>query len=159
MILHLSEEVNYAMIDNLAKSINSLTKEDILHIYFTSTGGSPDVSEAFIKIVNLHKESIVIHFYGEIFSAAMIIFMKCDCKKEVLPDTRGMYHFSWQQLTIAEGGKPTDTYDIFSLSEMKKSKLRTIEYLSTTKLTAKEITSIKKGKDVYFSYSRMIELI
>ncbi len=159
MILHLSEEVNYSMLDILAKSINTLVKDDTLHIYFSSTGGSPDVAEAFIKIVNLHKESIVMHFYGEIFSSAMIIFMKTECKKEVLPDTRGMYHFSWQQLTIAEGGKPTDTYDIFSLSEMKKSKNRTIDYLMSTKLTTKEVTSIKKGKDVYFSYSRMIELI
>jgi len=68
MILHLAGEVNYNMVNELVKSINTLTKGDILNIYFTSPeGGSVDVGEALINIINLHKEVVSIHFYGEIF--------------------------------------------------------------------------------------------
>lgn len=160
MILNLSGEVNYNMLDSLIKSINTLTVGDILHIYFTCPdGGMTDVSEALITIINLHKEVIVINFFGEIFSSGMVIFLKTTCKKTLLPDTRGMYHFSWQTVNIAEGGKPTDPYDIFSLKEMKESKKRSVEYLSNTKLNDKEIKAIKQGKDVYFTYQRLTELI
>lgn len=89
----------------------------------------------------------------------MVMFLKTECPKTLLPDTRGMYHFSWQTVNIAEGGKPTDPYDIFSLKEMKESKKRSVEYLSSTKLNDKEIKLIKQGKDVYFTYTRLQELI
>jgi len=160
MILHLSGEVNYAMVNDLVKAINLLPKENILHIYFTSPeGGNVDVSLALLDIIELHKERIFMHFYGEIFSSGMVIFLKASCTKNLLPDTKGMYHFSWQELMIAEGGKPTDRYDIFSLKEMKEAKNRTMEYLATTKLNSKELRLIKQGKDVYFSYTRLKELI
>lgn len=160
MILNLSGEVNYNMLNELVKSINTLTKGDILNIYFTSPeGGMVDVAEVLIDIINLHKEVISMHFYGEIFSSGMVIFLKTECTKTLLPDTRGMYHFSWQTVNIAEGGKPTDPYDIFSLKEMKESKKRSVEYLSSTKLNEKEIKLIKQGKDVYFTHSRLQELI
>lgn len=160
MILNLSGEVNYSMLNDLVKSVNTLTVGDILHIYFTCPeGGMVDVSEALIQIINLHKEFIVMHFYGEIFSSGMMIFLKTKCDKTLLPDTRGMYHFSWQTINIAEGGKPTDPYDIFSIKEMKESKKRSLEYLSTTKLNDREIKLIKQGKDVYFTSLRLQELI
>lgn len=160
MILNLAGEVNYIMLNDLVKSVNTLTVGDILHIYFTSPeGGMVDVSEALIQIINLHKESITMHFYGEIFSSGMVIFLKTECNKTLLPDTRGMYHFSWQTVNIAEGGKPTDPYDIFSIKEMKESKKRSVEYLASTKLNDKEIKLIKQGKDVYFPYSRLRELL
>ncbi len=160
MTLHLSGEVNYAMLDNLVKAYNSLKEDEKLYIYLTSPeGGLVDVAEAIVDFINLDKETIAITFYGEVFSSGMHIFLKTECPKLILRDTRGMYHFSWQEMTISEGGKPTGAYDMFSLKEMKRAKNETIAYLKTTKLLDKEINAIKKGQDVYFSYARMLELI
>ena len=160
MILHLAGEVDYKMMDLLVKTFTFLEKGNNLHIYFTCPdGGSSDVGIAIIDFINKNKETIDITFYGELFSCGMVIFLGTECNKKILMDTRGMYHFSWQEMTISEGGKPTSEYDIFSMSEMKKSKGKTIDFLKTTKLNEKEISSIKKGKDIYFSHTRMLELI
>ncbi len=93
MIVNLSGEVNYEMFDTLIKAFNGLTKDDNLHIYFSSEGGLTDVSEAIIDFINKNKDYIGITFYGEVFSAGMTIFLKTNCNKYILPDTRGMYHF------------------------------------------------------------------
>lgn len=160
MILHLSGDVDYEMFNNLTKSFNMLKDEERLYIYFTCPqGGMTDVGEALVDFVNKNKDSIDIFFYGELFSTGMIIFLATDCQKEILKDTRGMYHFAWQEININQTGKPTEDYDIFSMKEMKRSKAQTIEFLKNTKLSDKELTLIKKGKDVYFSYDRMRELI
>lgn len=159
MILNLSGEVNYETLNQLVRGLNELRVGDNLHIYFTTEGGQVDVAESVIDIVNKNKDKIEIIFYGEVFSAGMYIFLKADCQKWVLPDTTGMYHYSWQEVTIKEGGKPSSAYDIFAMKEMKRAKTRTVEYLKTTKLTDKEVNSIKAGKDVYFSYERMLALL
>jgi len=160
MILHLSGDVNYEMFDELVKAFNSLTVGDYLHIYFTCPeGGSADVSEAIIDFINKNKDRISMTFYGELFSSGMVIFLAVECNKKILPCTRGMYHFSWQEMGISENGKPSTEYDNFSMKEMKKSKEISIAFLKRTKLSDKEITTIKRGKDVYFSYDRMLELI
>lgn len=160
MILHLSGEVDYEMFNNLVKGFNSLIKDDNLHIYFTSPiGGNADVSEAIVDFINKNKLHIGMTFYGELFSSGMVIFLATECQKAILPFTRGMYHFSWQEMSISETGKPSTEYDIFSMKEMRKSKDKSIAFLKKTKLSEKEIASIRKGKDVYFSHERMIELI
>ncbi len=160
MIVHLSGDVDYEMLDELVKAFNNLTKDDKFHIYFTCPmGGSADVSEAIIDFINKNKEHIGMTFYGELFSSGMVIFLAVQCSKKVLPFTRGMYHFSWQEMGISETGKPSTEYDIFSMKEMKKSKDVSLAFLKTTKLTEKEIATIKRGKDVYFSHERMLELI
>lgn len=160
MILHLCGEVDYKMFDSLVFALNNLKTDDNLAIYFSSPeGGSSDVAEAIIDLINKNKEYVGLVFYGENFSAGMCVLLRAECKKYLLPDTKGMYHFAWQEMIISEGGKPSDGYDIFSLKEMKKSKLRSIEYLKTTKLSPKEINDINKGKDVYFSFDRLLEII
>lgn len=160
MILHLSGDIDYKTMDSLVNAMNNLKSEDNLHIYFTCPeGGLTDVGEAVIDFINKNHSRIGMTYYGEIFSAGMVIFLKTKCLKFLLPDTRGMFHFAWQEVTITEGGKPTPGYDAFSMKEMKKSKQRSLEYLKTTKLSTKEINDIKKGKDVYFPYERLLELI
>ena len=160
MILHLSGDVDYKMFDDLVSSLNRLTVDDKLSIYFTCPeGGKADVCEAIVDLINKNANHIGMTFYGEIFSSGMVIFLKTQCSKSILPDTRGMYHFAWQEMTIGEGGKPLMKYDSFSMSEMKKSKLVTLEFLKTTKLLDTEIAKIKRGEDVYFTHKRLIELI
>lgn len=160
MLINLSGDVDYEMLNQLIKAINTLKQEETLNIYFTaSSGGQVDVAEAIIDLVNENNDRVKITFYGEVFSAGMMIFFKSKCTKKLLPDTTGMYHYSWQAVNISEGGKATDAYDIFALKEMKKSKLRTLQYLTTTKLTEKEIKQIKLGKDLYISHERMLELL
>lgn len=160
MILNLSGDVDYEMFNTLVKAFNNLIKGDNLHIYFTCpNGGSADISEAIIDFINKNKEYIGMTFYGELFSSGMVIFLATECYKIILPFTRGMYHFSWQEMSISETGKPSTEYDIFSMKEMKKAKDKSLAFLKKTKLSEKEISTIKKGKDVYFSHERMLELI
>lgn len=160
MIIQLSGDADYSMLEKVIVALNGLTKEDNLHIYFTCPmGGLSDVNVALIDFINKNKDRIGMTFYGELFSSGMVVFLSVQCQKSILKDTRGMYHFAWQEMTINETGKPSGEYDIFSMKEMRRSKERTIEFLKTTKLTDKEINTIKRGKDVYFSYDRMLELI
>lgn len=160
MILHLSGDVDYDMFDTLVSNFNNLTVGDNLHIYFTCpNGGNADINEAIINFINKNKAVIGMTFYGELFSSGMSIFLGVECHKIILPYTRGMYHFSWQEMNISETGKPSSDYDIFSMKEMKKAREKSIAFLKTTKLSEKEINTIKKGKDVYFSHERMLELI
>lgn len=160
MIVHLSGDVDYEMFDNLVKGFNSLTKDDKFHIYFTCpNGGNADVNEAIIDFINKNKEYIGMTFYGELFSSGMVIFLSVQCQKSILPFTRGMYHFAWQEMGISENGKPSTQYDNFSMKEMKKSKDISLAFLKNTKLSEKEIATIKRGKDVYFSHERMLQLI
>lgn len=155
-MINLSGEVNYEMLNSLLKSYTGA----YLHIYFSSPeGGMVDVAEAIIDFINLHKDNIEITFYGENFSSGMDIFIKTECKKNILPDTRGMYHYSWQEVSISQSGKLTNEYDKFSIQQMKLSKNRTIAFLKTTKFLEKEINAVKKGKDVYFSFDRMKDII
>src|SRR6478609_3975151 len=113
MIVHLAGEVNYEMFNTLIKGTNQL---GMLDVYFSSPeGGLTDVAEAIISHINNNKDKIRMFFYGENFSAGMLIFLKVQCSKVILPDTRGMYHFSWQDITISEGGKPHPGYDTFCM--------------------------------------------
>lgn len=159
MVLHLSGEMDYEMFDRLLKEYSLLKEKEKLVVYFTSTGGLVDVAVAMIDFINTNKSTVEIVFYGELFSAGMILFLSVECKKKILPDTRGMYHYAYQDMAINESGKPNGDYDIFSMKEMKKAKEKTIAFLKNTKLTDKEINLVKKGKDVYFSHERMLEII
>lgn len=42
---------------------------------------------------------------------------------------------------------------------MKVYKTKTLEYLKTTPLTDAEIRQVKTGKEVYFTYKRMLEIL
>jgi ATP-dependent protease ClpP protease subunit len=160
MIISLSGEVNKDMLEDLVDAYSDRKKEDEkLVAYFTSEGGDMDAMEAMIDFVNNHKDLVELVFYGEVFSAGMAFFLESSCPKRILPETRGMFHFCMQELTITEGGRPSAGYDAFSAKEMKKAKLRTMESIKGKGLTDKEIREINKGKDVYFSYERMLELL
>jgi len=159
MKLHLSGEISYEMFNELIKNFNCLEGEETLHIYFTSTGGLVDVTIAMVDFINSNKDKMVITFYGELFSSGMTIFLASQCPKTILTDTRGMYHYAYQDMAINEAGKLNGDYDIFTMKEMKKSKEKTLKFLKETKLTDKEISLIRKGKDVYFSHERMLEII
>lgn len=160
MVISLSGDIDNNMLIALIKAIGELKENDKLTIYFTCPeGGFTDVTRAVINLINNNKDRVDIVFYGELFSSGMVLFLYVECKILLLEDTRGMYHFGWQEMSINETGKPSGEYDIFSMKEMKKSKIRIIEFLSKTKMSDKEIASIKQGKDVYFSYERMLELV
>lgn len=160
MITNISGKVEYEMFDDLVKSYNSTPKDENLHIYFSSPdGGDTDVAEAITDFINRYKDRIEITFYGANYSSGMYIFLETKCVKTILPDTRGMYHLCYQQLDIAEGGHPTSAHGKFAIQEMKNVKAVTVEYLKTLSLTKKETRDIINGKDVYFSHSRMSELL
>jgi len=159
MTLHLSGEIDYKMFDTLIESFNNLLEEDILHIYFTSEGGLTLVKDAILDFINNNKDRIKITFYGEIFSGAMDIFLKASCEKNVLKHTRGMIHFSYQSVEVNESGNPYTPYGIFSVRELKNYHIETLKFLKSIKLTEKELSLIKEGKDVYFSHKRLLGLI
>lgn len=155
-MINLSGEINYAMLETLLKAF----KGEHLHIYFSSPeGGLMDVAEAIIDFINTYKDKIEITFYGENFSAGMHIFLRTECKKKVVPSTTGMYHYSWKEITMSQKGVLVNEYDKFSFKEMKISKENDLAFLRTTKLSEKEINGIIKGKDVYFSFNRMKDII
>lgn len=158
MIVTIEGNVGPKMLSKITNALSDITKGDNLVLYFSSEGGCADTSTAIVDVINKNKDIVSLIFYGQLFSAGMQIFLFTECYKEILEGTRGMYHFAWQSMMISEHGRPTSDYDLFSMREMKETKDENINKLKN-KLTAKEIQSISKGKDVYFSYKRMKELL
>lgn len=159
MTITLSGEIESDMLKILTKSISDLSNGEKLTIYFSSRGGYVGVAEAMINIVNSHKDHIEMIFYGEILSAGMMIFLRTTCKRSLVKEVVGMYHFAWQSLDVSEGGNGSDEYSKFYLKWMKEQKSKTLEYIQTLPFTEKEIAEIRKGKDVYFSTERMDEIL
>lgn len=162
MTINLSGDVDNFMFAKLLRAYSQIenvgTEKLILYIS-TPEGGDTDAAEAIVHFINSHSDRIETIFYGQVFSAGMWMFLRLKCINNILPDTVGMYHFAWQDLKITEGGQGVEGFDKFSMKEMKKQKARTIEFLKTTSLTDSEVNAIKKGKDVYLSNERMLQIL
>lgn len=159
MTINISGEVNDSMVNRLIDSFNQL-KDDSLTIYFTcGEGGYTDYGEAVIHFINSNANKIRMIFYGENYSCGMIIFLRVKCEKSVLPDTVGMFHLPYLNVSVSMGGIAREAQDKFHVRESVKAAKPIIDLLKKTGLKKKEITKIEQGKDVYFSYNRMSELV
>ncbi len=163
MIIYLDGDVEDDMLNRLIEAYNNIKiaaiPNDNLVIYLSSCGGSTAIGSAIVHLINLNNDITSIVAVEGIQSAALDIFLKSDCKKEVLDGAWGMVHLAYSTIRIIEGGSPKADMDIFWNKEMKLSKTKTIKQLKSFPFNADELAQISEGKDVYLSNKRLRELV
>jgi len=161
MVLTLNGEINHNMLNRLANYVNLAQKDNVkLNIYLDSSGGEVSVYSAMADIINNNYENIHLVGYGQLMSAAFYLFFDVKCTKELLPFTTGMTHYSSVDVTINTTGSPVKNgADDLIVKEMKISKTDLVSFHKDIGLNSKEIKQFTQGKDVYFSYKRMKELL
>lgn len=161
MIINLNGEVNNKMFNSLLEALNYCIREnDALRIYLNSFGGNLADMEAIISLINEGKDFIELVGYGELMSAAFIIFFSAECEKSLLPNTVGMMHYPYTYVDIDARGKhkpnPSNSFNFSSLQEIKASIHR---FIKTVEFSDTEVKLITNGGDAYFTHKRMKELL
>lgn len=160
MILNLTKTVNDEMFTQLCQAIDDcIQKETSLRIYLNSPGGSVDSMLAIIDLINECKDAVEVIGYGELMSAAFNLFFAIECKKKLLPHTRGMAHLPYTQFDVDSTGKISGDAAIASLKGLKDLKPLFMNMFKKLDFTKEELETITNGKDVYFDYKQMLDLL
>lgn len=159
MILNINESIGKETVDRIASAINELKPGEKVFIYLSSEGGDPGCADAIIHIINNNVDLIEIVGYGDIMSSAFDIFFKSKCYRILLPGCMGMSHFGSVKMDTSESPASYETRKKADETWMKLQKEYTLKLCSDLKMTDKEISIIKRGKEAYFQYSRMLELL
>lgn len=160
MILNINESIGKETVDKLIDAMNNLEQGEKLFIYLFSEGGCMASEEAMVHIMNNNIDRIELVGYGDLMSAGFGIFFRYDGYKILLPGTLGMFHQTRMEMdTISEFNNPDQMRYKADKEWMKLQREHTINFCNSLKMTSKEISDIKKGKDVYFQYHRMQEFL
>jgi ATP-dependent protease ClpP protease subunit len=161
MVINLNGEINSDLLDKAIHSFNQLKDGEKLDIFLCSPGGDIYTMEAIIAFLSLNADRINLYGYGDLSSAAFIIFFRANCPKALLPGTTGMAHLV--RLTGTFVGDIVNWKDKseskFNVEWTKQLKKEFITFLDTLGLTEDELTKVKKGEDVFFLYKRMDQLL
>jgi len=159
MILNIKEAICKETVDKITIAINNLQPKEKLFIYFSSEGGDVDSGEAIISIINNNVDLIELAGYGDIMSCGFDIFFRSKCNRILLPGVIGMYHQGTITVTMNESEKIHQTRDKADKEWASLQKIQTIKLCNLLKMTDKEINQIKRGRDVYFQYPRMLDFL
>jgi len=159
MILSLQGEVNQEMFDKLVEFYNK--NPDNATIYFTSHGGSTDIQECIIDLINKYSTITTLIGYKDLLSSGFDVFFSTKCKHELLPGTLGMYHLPiLNNVSLCTNGKHDSPYNE-AVFEKTKTYLKdqTLELCKRLKMTKKEKQIILDNEDAYFLPKRMEEFL
>lgn len=160
MIIGITGEVNNDSFEKLVKAYNELKEKEDLEIYLNSEGGYTDYAEAIIDIINTHREVTSMVGYGELLSAGFDIFFRSLCEKSLLRGTLGMAHLSRVETSITiKSGKTQDEHEAGYKKWSKKDKIERLLFYEKLGMTQSELLKIKSGKEVYFDFDRLAELL
>ena len=126
-------------------------------IYLTTNGGSMNLSQNMIDVINRFPNSIKVIVTGYCYSAGLYIITNINCPVEIASATSGMCHFPYTEVNT-KSLKDEDSWDYF---QMKTEKEFIEEYLKNIKhiLTDREVEKIMDGKEVWLNTERMKSLI
>lgn len=165
MILNLNQQIDDKALNTLIDAYNSLRvtedgKIEPLDILFSSYGGSNSVAAAIIKVINSNADITTMIGYDHLCSNGFKIFFEVECPKEILGETRGMYHLTRNDGLIVYEGNVTKNAEY---DEFIKKELNSFSYLNRThelvNFTDKELELIKNNKDAWFSTKRLQQML
>lgn len=159
MILNINEVICKETVDKISTALNNLKPNEKLFLYFSSEGGETYSAEAIIHIINNNIDLIELVGYGDLMSAGFDIFFKSNCYRILLPNSLGMFHQTTVNIDINESANASDRRGQADKTWMKLQKEQTIKFCESLKMTDKEISEIKKGRDVYFQHNRMLDFL
>lgn len=155
MILNLDGQVSPEMVEKLIQALNS---NEELHIYFCSEGGDLFSEQVIINLLNTYKERILLIGYGSLFSAGFYIFFKADCPTMLLPNTIGVAHQAYNNITLNQRGLPKTKQDKFYSESIKNQYKEGMDFYRELGLTEDEMKTIIDGDDLFVPYKRMLQL-
>ncbi len=160
MTLLLNKDVGDEMLSDLINALNSLQGDDYLTVYLCTDGGSAIHSYAITDLIEENKDRIELVAFGDIASAGFEIFFKARCSRRIVAGTYGMYHVTRMSISMDVDQRPLNEGDRQVVAWGKNfAKTQALAFCSTLPFTQKEAAKFKQGKDVHFSYERLLNFL
>lgn len=159
MICLLEGEINTDSVHKLVGAYNESYKLNThLDIYLNTEGGDVGCMEAIIGLINTNRKT-TLTAYEKVYSAGFFIFFRSLCEKYLLPGTVGMFHYIKTPISIDENKKAYSSEDKALQAWAKDQNIWTNQLCIKLGMTPLEFNKIKKGEEVYFQYSRLLEFL
>ena len=155
-------QINADMVNHIHEIMNDPNCDDH-YIYFTSHGGEDKFTSVITDSVCRYKNSgkkILFIFHDQMFSNGFFLAFRLpkEAVSYIPREIVGMAHISRIEVEISSNGTGWTKDDDARIEHVKSLHNGLITELKKIGLTKKEIDDVKKGTDVYFKSSRMVEL-
>ena len=146
--------------EDVQKAIEFINKiEEKATIYITSNGGDCYAADVLLDTINENKDKLTLVASGKIMSSAFYIFFSAKCNKRIMEGTVGMYHYSGVSVRLTQSGAFDYEDDEAIIEGMKIEKEINDKWCKDLGMSDKEIKDIKKSKQVFFQYDRLLLLL
>jgi len=128
-------------------------------IYFCSEGGTDQGAIPLIHALNQRSRDFKLVGHDEIASNGFVVFFSFQGHKEILAGTTGHMHLGFRSVLMNSRGKYKDESEEFYHENLKEQTPNEYSWVREIGLSQNEFKKYKSGKDVYFTYERMLELL
>ena len=144
----------------LLECINDSNQQTKFVIGITSEGGDSYSGRFLLNVLNdpSNVKRITLVCVEKCYSIAFDIFYKFKGKKQIMLGSSGMLHYDSTSLQICH--KDLIKHDPELPCSLEQLKVLRDETIKSTLEFAKdyEISELQRGSDIYFTYSRMLEI-
>ena len=133
-------------VDTVNSLISVLHGYEEVDLYFTTTGGEIDAMSVLIAYLNLRKDNIKLFLTDRIISAGTDLLVSCNCEVILTEQLDLIIFHSGGRLIHSHREENWDA-DVIKNQDSLNNKIKRGKYLKLG-LTKKEVSRIKKGKDV-----------
>lgn len=153
----IDQEFNQELTKNFISFVNE--NDGPATLYLDSNGGEFPTAQIIKDVINLEPERFTLIAVNAIRSSAFFLFFSVRCKRIILDDTTGLHHLMGRAARVMSNGVHSDDIERMEFKMLKAGHETEVEFCRTIGFTEKELNTFKAGKDVFFSYQRMIELL
>jgi len=153
-------DVDEEMVVFFVKELNSATGDEDMTIYLSSDGGTMACAEVIIDVISRAavNRNVTLVANWSVSSCGALIFLESICNKCVLPSAHGVLHelSSYDNSLMMKREDPLHVGLEKSHAKLQESKMKLFRIIG---LSEKELSDIKKGKDIYFDAERLREFV
>lgn len=156
----LNDDITEESIYPIVEAINDSNLQTKFVVGITSEGGSSYSGRFLLNVLNnpSNVKRITLVCIDKCYSIAFDVFYKFKGKKQIMLGSRGMLHYDSMPLQMCHDGLLKQDPELqCGLEQLQVLRHETLTIVNTF-LNKKEIEDLTKGTDVFFSYSRMLEI-
>lgn len=158
--IYLNGSICPEMVSAFISSINNIEYSSDIVIYLSSIGGEIPSYHCLLHTINDIGPRVTLIATGSIMSCAFHLFFDAEVKEKIiLPYTIGMTHNSNVNVEMNAYGNVTDSVEQLWIKQMYEDNDLYHKWLKKIGLTAKELKTVKDGKECNFSTHRLKELL
>ncbi len=155
---HIEGEMNDELAQKFIQFVND--NEGPIVLYLDSPGGICVSAQIIQDVINREPERFELMANNQILSCAFDLFFNAKCKRVVMPETIGAYHLTGSTARVNAAGQVDDLLTAFKFAEIKRTGKRdALAFCTRLGMNQKEIETILRGKDVFFTPERLNELL